>query len=134
MKKWLFIVCVSIIAFVGCSEQNNSASNENEQEDELKKLEVAFKLPEEARTGEKVTLEATVTYGGEPVEDAEEMNFEYWNVENAKNTTTVESSPQGEGVYTAEVTFDQAGTYEIYAHTTAESYHTMPKKSITINE
>ena len=37
-----------------------------------------------------------------------------------------------EGVYKADITFDHDGVYFMYAHTTANSIHVMPKQQLTV--
>jgi hypothetical protein len=46
----------------------------------------------------------------------------------------LEANNNEDGTYTAEVTFEEDGIYEIYAHTTARDMHTMPKKVVTIGD
>lgn len=129
-KRWM-IVLISVLALLAaCGEDGEN----NNQSDELKMLEVDFELPEEADVDETVELKATVTYGDEKVDDADEMEFEYWMEGDRDNSTFIDGENNGDGTYTAEVTFDENGTYESYAHTTARTLHTMPKKSITIGE
>ncbi|MGN8644505.1 FixH family protein [Gracilibacillus sp. HCP3S3_G5_1] len=129
--KNLILLISFFIFLAGCS---NAENHEHEATDEVKGIQVDFELPEEAEAGEAVLLKTTVIYGDdELVTDAEEMTFEYWNVEDEENTKTMEATNNEDGTYTAEVIFDEPGIYEIYAHTTAEGMHTMPKHSITIN-
>ena len=124
------MLTIGILAACG-----NGAENESDQEtEELAMLEVEFQLPEKADVDEIVELEAIVTHGDEKVEDADEVEFEYWAEGNEDDTTMVESINNGDGTYTAEVSFESDGIYEIYAHTTARDLHTMPKKSITVGE
>ncbi|MDX8045871.1 FixH family protein [Gracilibacillus sp. S3-1-1] len=119
MKRGFLFISI-ILVLVGCR-------------DEVKGITVDFTLPETANTGESVLLETTVTYGeDELVTDAEEMTFEYWNTEDPDNTVHVDATNHHDGTYSAEVTFTEPGTFEIYAHTTARSMHSMPKKSITV--
>jgi len=110
---------------------NNEAEQENDME-ELKMLEVEFILPEKADVGETIELKAIITYGDEKLTDADEVEFEYWEKGNEEDSTFIEGNNNGDGTYTAEVTFENDGVYEIYAHTTARDLHTMPKKSITV--
>ncbi|TMN22933.1 FixH family protein [Lentibacillus cibarius] len=138
MKKtiWtiLVILAMAILAACGSGDNNNTEQGSDNVEEELKAIEVDFDVPETAEAGETVNLQATVTYGDEKVTDAEEMEFEYWEKGKQDDSTMVDSTNNGDGTYTAEVTFDQDGVYEIYAHTTARDMHTMPKKSITIGD
>jgi len=131
MKRivWFSLVVFSLLFLAACG-----ASDDNEEitADDLKMLEVDFELPETASVGDTVELQATVTYGDEVVEDADEMVFEVWLEDNEDDSENFEGVHQGDGVYTAETTFEEAGTYEAYAHTTARELHTMPLKSIEI--
>ncbi|WP_164669898.1 FixH family protein [Virgibacillus doumboii] len=133
MKKiFLFmpVLLMTVLAACGNGEEND----EEQAMEEIKSLNVEFQDPEKAETGETVELKAIVTYGDEKVKDATEMKFEYWKQGNKENSTMVESNNNGDGTYTAEVTFDTDGVYEMFAHTTAKTVHTMPKKSITVGD
>ncbi|UOQ86429.1 FixH family protein [Gracilibacillus salinarum] len=131
MKKLFWLMLSAIIVLTACAD--NSNTEDSAEEDELQGIKVNFTLPEQAKTGEAVTLTATVTTtSGEKVTDAEEMMFEYWNIEDEENTVMVESTNNEDGTYTAEVTFSEPGDYESYAHTTANGIHSMPKKAISI--
>ncbi|MFC4386914.1 FixH family protein [Gracilibacillus marinus] len=128
MKK-LFIISLVLFFITACGNEQN---NEHAEQEEIKGLKTEFELPESADVNQTIELKATVYYGEDLVTDADEVNFEYWNTEDSESTTTVESTNHNDGTYTTEVTFDEPGTYEIYAHTTAHELHAMPKKSITI--
>ena len=132
MKKrfTLFFLLVILLFVAACSNEP-----ENEEVDafqDLTVLQVEFIIPESAEAGEKITLEAMVTYGEEKVTDADEVTFEYWEADNRENSIMVDAHNNGDGTYTAEVVFEKNGIYEMYAHTTAKDMHTMPKKTITI--
>jgi hypothetical protein len=132
MKKrfTLFFLLVILLFVAACSNEP-----ENEEVDafqDLTVLQVEFIVPESAEAGEKITLEAIVTYGEEQVTDADEVTFEYWEADNRENSIMVDAHNNGDGTYTAEVVFEKNRIYEMYAHTTAKDMHTMPKKTITI--
>src|SRR5690606_27709232 len=145
MKKWLLITAFVLFLF-GCSSDNEAESHEDEhQSDEahgeheghdehddhdVAGLDVDFPLPEQASVGETVELKAIVTSNGEPIEDADEVDFEYWHTDDEENSTHILGEHTENGEYIAEVTFTEPGIYEIYAHTTAIGLHTMPKESI----
>ncbi|WP_339226708.1 FixH family protein [Oceanobacillus sp. FSL K6-2867] len=134
MKK-TYLLIISFLIAAALTACGNSGENEGSQEsEELKSLDVEFEVPEKADAGETVELKAAVTYGDEKVKDADEVEFEYWEQGNEENSTKVKADNKGDGTYTAEITFDSDGIYEMYAHTTARDLHTMPKKSITIGE
>lgn len=137
-KRMLFIIIGIMISLtlVACGNDtdNESDSNLNEATNELKSLDVDFPLQETADVDEEVTLEASVTYGDEAVEDADEVVFEYWLKGDKDNSTKIESDNNEDGTYTQTVTFEEEGIYEIYAHTTAREMHTMPKKAINVGD
>ncbi|MFD1849677.1 FixH family protein [Oceanobacillus bengalensis] len=132
IKICLLMLVLLIGLLAACS--NGSEDGNNQETDELKMLEVEFQVPEKADIGETIELKAIVSYGDEKVKDADEVEFEYWEKGNEEDSTKIKSNNNGDGTYTAEVSFDTEGIYEMYAHTTARDLHTMPKKSITIGE
>lgn len=130
MKKiLLFILVLTLVIVTACSGNDDEEANNS---NELKALEVEFEVPETAEVGETILLKAIVTHGDEKVEDADDVSFEYWEGENEDESTTIESTNNGDGTYTAEVTFENEGVFSIYAHTTARGLHTMPIKSVTV--
>ncbi|HLR63631.1 MAG TPA: FixH family protein [Lentibacillus sp.] len=135
MKKmiWAFLIFLAMTLLAACGDNSNESTGDSETE-EPKTLDVAFDIPETAEANESVELKATVTYGDEKVKDAEEVKFEYWEKGNEDNSTMLESNNNEDGTYTAEVSFENDGVYEIYAHTTARGMHTMPKKAITVGK
>lgn len=124
-KLGLIGLIITIAILAACGDNSND-------DEELKMLEVDFELPETAEVDEDVELKATVTYGDEKVTDADQMEFEYWPEEDRDDSTFIDGENNEDGTYTAEVSFEEDGVYEIYAHTTAKALHTMPKKSIEI--
>ncbi|HLR23576.1 MAG TPA: FixH family protein [Pseudogracilibacillus sp.] len=132
MKK--FSVMAGMLLIVGLFTACSSNNNENNLEDELPELNVDFDVPETADSKENVHLEALVTYDGEPVEEADEVLFEIWESGNEDDSEKIEADNEGEGVYTLDYQFDEDGVYEMYAHTTAEGLHTMPKKQIAVGD
>lgn len=128
-KKILLLIAVVFMTFlVACND------NAGDETDELKALEVDFETPEKVEVDEVVELKATVTYGEDVVLDADEVVFEYWLHGNEEDSVKVNANNNEDGTYTAEVSFDADGIYEIYAHTTARDLHTMPKNSIIVGD
>ncbi|ASK64049.1 hypothetical protein CFK37_18750 [Virgibacillus phasianinus] len=128
-KVWLFVLISAIALLAACTNNDEESGT-----DEIKMLEVEFAVPETADVGETVELKAIVTYGGEQVKDADKVEFEYWEKGNEDSSTKLKATNNGDGTYTADVSFDHKGVYEMYAHTTAKDLHTMPKKSITVGD
>jgi YtkA-like len=138
MKKLSLLVSILIIMFLaacGNSEGNAKKGEDTKAgEEELKELKVDFAVPETAEPGETVELKATVTYGDEKVTDANEVVFEVWKKDKKDDSTKIDGKNNQDGTYTAEMMFEEAGMYEMYAHTTARDLHTMPKKAIMVGE
>src|SRR5690625_923738 len=105
-----------------------------DDDDELHILEVDFNVPETADVGEMIKLEAIVTYGDESVTDADEVVFEVWERNDRDNGDMIDAVNHEDGTYTTEITFDDDGMFEMYAHTTARDMHTMTKKEIVVGE
>ncbi|MGM9922942.1 MAG: FixH family protein [Bacillus sp. (in: firmicutes)] len=127
MKKMgvLLVFCVLLLMACGKEEQTDDQA-------EVAFLEVDLSIsPEKAKVNEPVTFKAKVTYGGKPVEDADEVKFEIWRSQ-SEDHEKIEIKHAKEGIYALEKTFKEEGTYYIYAHVTAEAMHSMPKKEFTI--
>ena len=136
--KRLIILALFVLVLAACSngdqEETTDSSNDANESEELTALEVEVDIPEQVEVGETVELKALVTYGEEDVTDAEEMNFEYWKKGDQDNSETVETTNNGDGSYTVEVTFEEEGVYEMFAHTTAKGQQNMPQASITVGD
>lgn len=127
-KIQTIILVVLIISLVACND------TQEENNDDIAMLDVEFNVPDEVDVGETVELEAIVTYGDEDVTDADDVNFEVWEKGDEENSDRYDATNHGDGTYTAEVTFEKDGIFEMYAHTTARDLHTMPKREITVGE
>lgn len=142
MKKLLYSFLLATLVLSACGtdseEENSTQGNDNEAEE----TETAPAPEVEVVTGdeplpvnEEVTLQAKVTQGGEPVEDAESVDFEIWNEKDGKeNSETLESTHTENGIYEIQYTFKKAGAYQMYAHTQVGDVHTMPKVTVQVGE
>lgn len=131
LRKSLVMVVAIFTAIIvaACGD-----SNETTDTDELDMLDVDFDVPETAEVDESIELEAYVTYGNEAVPDADEVDFEIWEMCDKDNSEHETPTNNDDGTYTLEYTFEEDGIYEVYAHTTAHDMHTMPKKEIKVGE
>ncbi len=68
----------------------------------------------------------------DPVIDADEVDFEIWEMCDQDNSVHEQPTNNDDGTYTLEYAFEKDGIYEVYAHTTAHDMHTMPKKQIEV--
>src|SRR5699024_12128228 len=99
MRKHIMLTVLSItivLLMTACGTGNDDGGIDNDANDELATLEVDFPLPGTADVGEEVTLEANVTYGDEMVDDADEVEFEYWEKGDKDNSTMVEAENAGD--------------------------------------
>lgn len=124
------MVAIALVILAACGNNDDT----NNYLDGLVVLEVGFDVPETLEVGETLVLEAVVTYGDEIVDDADEVVFEVWEKGKQDESDRIDSKNNGDGTYTAEVTFDEDGIYEMYAHTTARAMHTMPKREVIVGE
>ncbi|WP_429844132.1 FixH family protein [Brevibacillus sp. FIR094] len=112
-----------------------ACGKENEQQALLpgSPVEAAFTLePKELVAGDTVTFSVKVTQDGQHVDDAKEVKFEWWKDGQEKHET-IPASLQGEGVYTAQQTISEPGSYFVYYHVTARDFHNMQKTPFTVN-
>ncbi|MFD2130904.1 FixH family protein [Pseudogracilibacillus auburnensis] len=130
LRKGLFMLLLVFITalLVACGDEKGDSV------DELVSLDVEFIVPETADVGETVELKALVTYGDEPVTDADEVQFEVWETGKQDESDKIEAENHEDGTYTIDYTFEHDGVFEMYAHTTAHDLHTMPKKELTVGE
>ncbi|WP_050179661.1 FixH family protein [Domibacillus robiginosus] len=117
-----------------CSSQEEQSAQTNQT---LKPVKVEVKLnPQEAKAKQEVEIQAIVTQGNEPVEDANDVKFEIWKDENQEHETakreTIEAKHKGNGVYVIKKTFSEEGIYNINAHTNARNMHIMPLIKVSI--
>lgn len=126
MRKIFTLFAVILLSLAACGT--------NADNDEIHMLEVEFDVPEQIDVGEPLVLEAVVSYGDEPVKDADEVTFEVWEKNDQDNAVFYDAENNEDGTYTYELTFDHDGIFEMYAHTTARDQHTMPLREITVGE
>ncbi|OPX04142.1 FixH family protein [Geobacillus proteiniphilus] len=106
-----------------------ACTNNNKQAETPAVLEVKMDVPDHIDLNKPTKLSCVVTYGGEKVDDASEVKFEVWK-HGSSEREMIEAKHDGDGRYSVEKTFTQAGTYSVVAHVTARDMHNMPKKDI----
>lgn len=117
-------------------------------------IEVTFGThPEEnISRGDSVEIFVEVTQEGRPIDDADEVVFEFWHEDDdteedreadgdatdmskgmyREGTETVPATHQGKGIYSIERTFDKEGVHFIMFHVTAQGYHAMKTNEVHI--
>ncbi|WP_174732597.1 FixH family protein [Mesobacillus harenae] len=124
-----YILLVFIAAGCGTSGESNQAG-EPETVPEMLEVEVRIN-PEQINTGEEVTIDAVVTQGETPVEDADSVKFEITS-EGLEEGIMLEGNHQSDGIYSVKKRFDQTGVYTVIAHVTARDMHNMPSLEFTV--
>ncbi|SEQ80294.1 YtkA-like [Piscibacillus halophilus] len=148
MKKIIWICLIGFITLlVACNEQKsnenkhdneNSSHETNNDEDHnedisLVPVKVEILVDGEIELGEE-TLQARVLHDDEPIAEADEVIFEVWETGHEDESEMVEASHTKDGIYEASYPFEKEGTYEMYAHVTANSQHVMPKHEFEVIE
>lgn len=134
-RFWTALLIV-ILAFTAAACGNPPKSgNSPEQPDNqsgpagepsLSMPKVKLTLPEDAKSGKEVTIQVTVTHEGEPVNDADEVQFEIWKKGAPKDKhELIEAKKTGDGVYSVKKTFQDPGEYKVIYHVTARGTHVM---------
>ncbi|KAA0546622.1 hypothetical protein FZW96_15405 [Bacillus sp. BGMRC 2118] len=130
MKKVsLLLLVVGILA--GCSGEKEG--HESGHTSAPMMIEVEILTPENVTADEEIKLSAEVTQGDETVEDANEVMFEV-RASGQDKGEMIDAPHEGDGIYTAEKTFENEGTYIVIAHVTARDMHNMPSKEIVVTK
>lgn len=126
MKKWFLGLAAVSVLVAGCGE-------DKVKEPEVPQMpEVEILTPEQLEVGD-VTLESTVIIGGKPADDAA-VQFELWESGHREDGVMLDGDAKGDGKYEATAPVDRDGVYYMFAHTTVEGIHTMPKKKLIVGE
>ena len=122
----LGVALASLLLIAGCS----SPPSEPSEVADLVHV-VIISSPETIQLGQPVQIEAHVTQGSKPVEDAQEVEFEIWKEGNNKHEKIKVAHDRG-GIYPISRTFSEEGVYYVIAHVTARDMHVMPKKELVV--
>ncbi|WP_285766021.1 FixH family protein [Peribacillus sp. SI8-4] len=123
MKK-IMLFCTMLIILAGCGKE----------EEIPKMLNVDLAVdPIQGQVKEPVKFQAKVTYGDDKVKDADDVSFEIW-LANSADHEKIAAKHIGNGIYEIVKTFDEEGTYYVYAHVTARDSHNMPKEEFVIGK
>jgi len=126
MKKRLFALIAVPALLVGCGEKEPTTLKEPEVP-QIPDVEIL--TAKEVAINETIELAAHVEQGGKNVDNAA-VEFEVWESGKRDEGQLIEGNLEKDGVYKATTTFDHDGVYYMYAHTTANGVHNMPKQQI----
>lgn len=131
MKKlWVVILSIALIGvLVACGKKE-----EPKPAPEVLPLEVELTVTEEVAIDEIVEMSTLVTIGDRKLDDASEVVYEVWEEGKESESFKIDAVNEGEGIYTAETSFDREGLFNIQVHVTAEAQHSMPVKTVTVGQ
>lgn len=130
-KHGLFLLLSGSLLFIAaCDNGEDEESADDADSSNVAALEVTINMPEDVSAGDSVEIGAHVTYDGEDETEADQVEFEILLEE--ESLDKIEAEHTENGVYVIEYTFEEAGDYEVIAHTDAHHTHTMPKESLTV--
>ncbi|KGP90143.1 hypothetical protein N780_06825 [Pontibacillus chungwhensis BH030062] len=90
-------------------------------------------VPEELTTEQISTLQVKVTQGDHKVDEAKKVTFA-WGRKGEEPSDHKPSQKQGNGLYSIQHTFDEAGSYEVVAIVEANGQKKEVKKEIEVEE
>ncbi|MGP4105551.1 FixH family protein [Virgibacillus sp. L01] len=131
MKKMMTLLFIIIVlAACGQSEDTDTGASG----DVVKAIDAKLDVPEKADKDQDITFSVTVTQDNKPVEDASEVEFEIWKDGLKDKSEMIAAEHTGDGEYTVQKSFDEAGVYHVQSHVSARTMHTMPKAEISIGD
>lgn len=140
----LLALCMMVLWISACngtdSPNNDQANDQNKQTHQQENkistepLKVEIEMPDQLPVKQEIVLKARLTQGNEPVNDAQEVEFEVWKANQKKQSEMINGSLEKDGVYTAKKTFQEDGVYYVQAHATARGMHVMPVKKLIIGK
>lgn len=120
---------ISVLAACGAKEEVPV-----KEAPEVFPIEVELTVTEEVDIDEVVEMSTLVTMGDRKLDDASEVVYEVWEEGKKSDSVMIDSVNEGEGIYTAETSFEHDGLFNIQVHVTAEAQHSMPVKKVTVGE
>lgn len=132
MKKTGLYALLLGTLFVAACDNTEEESHDDHDSSDVGLLEVTLNMPEDVTPGDSVEIAAHVTYDGEDETEADQVEFEVLYEEDSIDKIIGEHTENG--IYVIEYTFEEAGEYEVIAHTDAHHMHTMPAESLTVTD
>lgn len=128
----LAVLAISAAILVACGDEAETPVDTNANVNDVIEVKVDILTPEAVEAKEVVKLEVKLTQGDEIVNDADDVKFEVWESGMRDAGQMIDGEFVGDGIFSAETTFDHDGVYYMYAHTNARGMHIMPKQQITV--
>ncbi|MCL6625593.1 FixH family protein [Alicyclobacillus shizuokensis] len=122
----------------GCGQPINHVSEAQakahiSQMQSLPKVKLHLDGPDGLSHGQPVTISVRVTQNGQPVNDADMVEFELWQQgAPAFKHHFLTAKRTGDGVYSAVFHFPAAGPWQVMYHVTARGTHVMEPTRVTV--
>jgi hypothetical protein len=125
MKKGLLAFSVvALFMIASCAIGQNQSDQQGPGS--LDTLEAEIHAPSETALNEPVMLQVYVTYGEEPVTDANRVTFEIWKNGHRDAGETMDAEESDPGMYSLETSFTEDGIYHIQSFVEAGSEQIEP--------
>ncbi|WP_026691253.1 FixH family protein [Alteribacter aurantiacus] len=132
MKK-VAIIGALFMLVTACGQEEENGNESATDEQNFGPIEVEVLMDEEGDPGDW-ELQALVTQGDDPVNDADEVTFEVWRQGQKEDSDMLDYEDVTDGVYTASYTFEDEDVYYVVPHVTARDMHVMPTHQIIIGD
>lgn len=130
--KWFTLVIFSLVLLAACGKEDDHEVIT--EPPELEQLSVELTVTNEVEVDETVHISSLVQIGDRKIDEADEVVYEIWEEGKKSESVTIDSVNEGNGIYTAEASFDHDGLFHIQVHATAEAQHSMPIEEVTVGE
>lgn len=80
---------------------------------------VKMTIPKKAKVGNRNQISVLVTQGGQPVHQVDDVMFEIWKDVPNSSHEIIHAKRTGNGTYSIEYRFKQAGSYNVMYHVVA---------------
>lgn len=128
MKKWLLTLLAIPVLLMGCGDEEQQLQDSGVPQ----MVDVKIITPTQLAVSEEIELAVHVSQGGKDIDDADSVKFEVWESGLRDAGELLDGEYDKDGVYKVNYTFDHAGIYYMFAHTTAHGLHVMPKIELTV--
>jgi len=145
-QRWIGLLALAVMLLVvsACSDheeqrKKTESSNQTHTQHQVKNdpsapLKVEIDVPAQVQLNQELELKALLTQGNEPVNDAQEVQFEIWKEKQKKTSEKMDAKLKKDGIYVVNKKFQEEGIYYIQAHATARGMHVMPVKKVVVGE
>ncbi|WP_409346252.1 FixH family protein [Paenibacillus sp. MBLB4367] len=124
-RIYMLIAVFCMLPLAACTNGSDKPSASEEVQVEIRTVQNPIQ-------SERATLiEAHVTQGNAPVQDAREVKFEIWKEDQQKHEQIVATHWQN-GVYRIKKMFPNDGNYQVIAHVTAGDAQVKPQKELVV--